>query len=117
LHLADITMFHAPDSGGVRTYLQAKHRHLATLPDVAANLLVPAGERQTLGALQTLPAFRLPLGQGYRFPLRRSPWREALVELGPDLIEAGDPYVTAWAALEAGQQLGVSGSTIPTCHG
>ncbi|WP_304525065.1 glycosyltransferase family 1 protein [Halomonas sp. I5-271120] len=107
MHLADITMFHAPDSGGVRTYLQAKHRHLATLPDVAANLLVPAGERQTLGALQTLPAFRLPLGQGYRFPLRRSPWRDALVELGPDLIEAGDPYVTAWAALEAGQQLGV----------
>ncbi|MFC3282390.1 glycosyltransferase family 4 protein [Litchfieldella rifensis] len=107
MHIADITMFHAPSSGGVRTYLQAKHRHFAQSRDIDASLLIPGSEHLRLGVLQTLPALRLPLGQEYRFPLRRRPWRDALIELRPDAIEAGDPYVTAWAALEAGQMLGV----------
>jgi alpha-1,6-mannosyltransferase len=107
LHIADVTMFHAPASGGVRTYLQAKHRVFSRTPDLRTSLLVPGAERDSLGDHHTLPALRLPLGQGYRFPLRVRPWQEALVALAPDLIEAGDPYVTAWAALNAGQQLGV----------
>ncbi|RUR33580.1 glycosyltransferase family 4 protein [Vreelandella nanhaiensis] len=107
MHIADVTMFHAPSSGGVRTYLQAKHRVMSRYPDFRASLLVPGAERDSLGDLHTLPAPRLPLGQGYRFPVRRAPWHQTLVDLKPDLIEAGDPYVTAWAALSAGQQLGV----------
>ncbi|TFH86422.1 glycosyltransferase family 1 protein [Billgrantia azerbaijanica] len=107
MHLVDITLFHAPASGGVRTYLQAKHRILSGRAGVRASLLVPGAEASALGGVHTLPAPRLPLGHGYRFPLRKGPWREALIALQPDLIEAGDPYVTAWAALEAGQALGV----------
>ncbi|WP_447928424.1 glycosyltransferase [Vreelandella sp. EE27] len=106
MHIADITMFHAPASGGVRTYLQAKHRVLQKA-GARCSLLVPGAERDSLGEHHTLPALRLPLGQGYRFPLRGAPWRDALIELAPDIIEAGDPYVTAWAALGAGQRLGV----------
>lgn len=107
MHIADVTMFHAPASGGVRTYLRAKHQVYARLPHLRTSLLVPSAERDSLGDHHTLPALRLPLGQGYRFPLRARPWREALVALAPDIIEAGDPYVTAWAALDAGQRLGV----------
>ncbi|MGO3056195.1 glycosyltransferase family 4 protein [Halomonas sp. AOP43-A1-21] len=107
MHIADVTMFHAPASGGVRTYLQAKHRVMSRYPDFRASLLVPGAERDSLGDLHTLPALRLPLGQGYRFPVRSTPWRQRLIELNPDMIEAGDPYVTAWAALSAGQKLGV----------
>ncbi|MDR9438679.1 MAG: glycosyltransferase [Halomonas sp.] len=107
MHIVDVTMFHAPASGGVRTYLEAKHRVLATRPGLRTSLLVPGAERSSLGGVHTLPAPRIPLGQGYRFPLRRRPWRDALMTLAPDLIEAGDPYVTAWAAVEAGQTLGV----------
>ncbi|MGM0982366.1 MAG: glycosyltransferase [Pseudomonadota bacterium] len=107
MHIVDVTMFHAPASGGVRTYLEAKHRVLATRPDLRTSLLVPGAERGSLGGVHTLPAPRIPLGQGYRFPLRRQPWRDALMTMAPDLIEAGDPYVTAWAAAEAGQALGV----------
>ncbi len=107
MHLVDITMFHAPASGGVRTYLEAKHRLLARHPDLRASLLVPGAEAGSLGDIHTLRAPRLPFGQGYRFPLRRAPWRDALIAMGPDLVEAGDPYVTAWAAVEAGQGLGV----------
>lgn len=107
MHIADVTMFHAPASGGVRTYLLAKHRVLSRLPQLRTSLLVPGAERDSLGDHHTLPALHLPLGQGYRFPLRGKPWRDALVALKPDLIEAGDPYVTAWAAIAAGQRLGV----------
>ncbi|GEN28289.1 hypothetical protein HVA01_19350 [Halovibrio variabilis] len=107
MHIADVTMFYAPASGGVRTYLQAKHRVFSRLPQLRTSLLVPGAERDSLGDHHTLPALHLPLGQGYRFPLRRTPWRDALIDLKPDIIEAGDPYVTAWATLEAGQRLGV----------
>ncbi|WP_235041727.1 glycosyltransferase family 4 protein [Vreelandella profundi] len=107
MHIADVTMFYAPASGGVRTYLQAKHRVFSHLPQLRTSLLVPGAERDSLGDHHTLPALHLPLGQGYRFPLRGRAWRDTLIDLQPDLIEAGDPYVTAWAALAAGQQLGV----------
>src|SRR5690606_39444042 len=41
------------------------------------------------------------------FPVRRAPWRNLLRSLRPDLIEVGDPYMTAWAALDAGRRLDV----------
>lgn len=111
LHLADVTMFWGPASGGVRRYLEAKRAHLAGRADCRHSLLVPgpypAWSADDNQWLRQLPARRLPAGDGYRFPLRAGPWREALVELAPDVIEAGDPYVTAHAALAAGRRLDV----------
>lgn len=107
MHVADITMFHAPSSGGVRTYLDAKHRLLRQYPDMRTSLLIPGAANDRCDDCHQLAAWRLPFGQGYRFPLRREAWRRALIELAPDLIEAGDPYVTAWAALDAGRTLNV----------
>ena len=49
----------------------------------------------------------LPFGNGYRFPVRLAPWCNVLRRLQPDLIEVGDPYLTAWAALEARRKLDV----------
>lgn len=49
----------------------------------------------------------IPFGNGYRFPLRRGGWVSTLLALQPDVIEAGDPYITAWAALDAGRKLDV----------
>ncbi|XQU09530.1 hypothetical protein P4544_07360 [Halomonas sp. LY9] len=83
MHIADVTMFHAPASGGVRTYLQAKHRVLSRTANLRTSLLVPGAERDSLGDHHTLPALHLPLGQGYRFPVRRRPWRDALIHLSP----------------------------------
>jgi alpha-1,6-mannosyltransferase len=54
-----------------------------------------------------VPAPALPFGKGYRFPLRLAPWRNVLHDLQPDLIEVGDPYLTAWAALDARRSLDV----------
>lgn len=73
MHIADMTMFYAPASGGVRTYLEAKHRHLWHYPGIRHSVLVPgAGYRQANG-IHEVPAPPLPFGNGYRFPLRRGP--------------------------------------------
>jgi alpha-1,6-mannosyltransferase len=106
VHIADITMFYAPTSGGVRSYLTHKHRYLSAQPGIRHSILVPGARAGHDGGVHTLPA--PPLGRsGYRLPLRGAAWTEALCRLRPDLIEAGDPYRLAWAALAAGQRLGV----------
>lgn len=107
VHIADITMFYAPASGGVRTYLDAKHRHLGRLPGVRHSLLIPGARSTHTDGVYKVPAPALPFSNGYRFPLRISPWCNQLQDLQPDLIEAGDPYLTAWAALDARRQLDV----------
>lgn len=107
LHLVDITMFWTPSSGGVRTYLKAKDNWLAKQPGMRHTLLVPGASAAPGATPATMPAPPIPFGNGYRFPLRRRPWVEQLVKLRPDIIEAGDPYVLAWAALEAGRRLKV----------
>ncbi|WP_129140536.1 glycosyltransferase [Modicisalibacter coralii] len=107
MHVVDVTMFHAPSSGGVRTYLDAKHRLLEQRPGIRTSLLIPGAADDRCGDCHQLATPRLPFGQGYRFPLRREVWRRALIELAPDLIEAGDPYLSAWAALDAGRALDV----------
>lgn len=107
VHIADITMFYAPASGGVRTYLDAKHRRLGTRPGIRHSLLIPGSSLTEQDGIYTVPAPALPFGKGYRFPLRLAPWRNVLHDLQPDLIEVGDPYLTAWAALDARRQLDV----------
>ncbi|MFK0088277.1 glycosyltransferase family 4 protein [Pseudomonas sp. NPDC090755] len=107
VHIADITMFYAPASGGVRTYLDAKHRRLGQTPGVRHSLLIPGASARHANGIYQVPAPALPFGNGYRFPLRLAPWRNVLHDLQPDLIEVGDPYLTAWAALDARRQLDV----------
>ncbi len=107
MHIADITMFYAPASGGVRTYLDAKHRRLGLNPGVRHSLLVPGANLSNENGIYQVPAPAVPFGNGYRFPLRLAPWRKVLNDLQPDLIEVGDPYLTAWAALDARRQLDV----------
>jgi alpha-1,6-mannosyltransferase len=107
VHIADMTMFYAPASGGVRTYLDAKHRRLGQQPGVRHSLLIPGPRLSHKDGIYRVPAPPLPFGNGYRFPLRLAPWRNVLHDLQPDLIEVGDPYLTAWAALDARRQLDV----------
>ena len=105
MHIVDVTMFYTPASGGVRTYLDAKHRWLAGR--ARHSLVVPDRQPSHTASLHKIPAPLLPFGNGYRFPLSKQSWTDALTQLQPDLIEAGDPYVTAWACLAAGKRLGV----------
>lgn len=109
-HLVDATMFWSPTGGGVRRYLLAKRawlqrhrwRHTIVAPGVRGHGFADAGG---------LP---LPFTGGYRLPLARAAAAQQLVALDPDLIEVGDPYRLAWAALDAGQRAGVP--TLAFCH-
>lgn len=107
MHLADVTLFYAKASGGVRTYLESKRHFLATIEGMQHTLVVPGADDASSPGYETIAAWPIPFSTGYRFPLSTGPWIERLLTLAPDVIEAGDPYVPAWAALAAGERLGV----------
>jgi alpha-1,6-mannosyltransferase len=108
MHLVDTTMFFAARAGGVQRYLSAKRAWLRRHTGVRHTILAPGaadGEvRPGIATLRIRSRFR---PYGFPFPLRMRAWRKALVRLAPDLIEAGDPFTPAWAAIRAGQDLGV----------
>jgi alpha-1,6-mannosyltransferase len=110
-HLLDITMFWSPRSGGVARYLRSKRAWLGAHSNWRHTILVPGASTPETTGIAALP---LPFSGGYRFPLRRSATARAIVRHQPDLIEVGDPYRCAWAALDAGQQLGVPVAAF--CH-
>lgn len=108
MHVADVAVFFAPHSGGVKRYLLAKHEFLSAQADLRHSLLVPGARDSTsTSGLSELKSLKIPCGGGYRIPFRLSRWRDRLCELSPDVIEAGDPYQLAWAALGAARKLGV----------
>jgi len=109
MHIADVTLFFAPHSGGVKRYLLAKHRHYAARAGVRHSLVVPGAENtETEAGIHSLASAKFPFAGGYRAPLRPWRWRSKLAALAPDLIEVGDPYHLAWAALDAAQACGAA---------
>ena len=91
----------------MRRYLRAKRRWASNQEGARYTLLTPGERVAKRGNHWLLPAPMLPFSHGYRFPLRRAPWIKTLVEMAPDVIEAGDPYRLARAALTAADRLGV----------
>lgn len=107
MHIVDTTLFYASASGGVRTYLEAKHREFARWPEVRHSALIPGPATRRDEWLHRLAAPPLPASKGYRFPINPYAWRDALVAMEPDLIEFGDPYLPAAGAAMAARALGV----------
>jgi alpha-1,6-mannosyltransferase len=112
-HVVDATMFWSATGGGVRRYLLAKQAWLARQPGWSHTLAVPLAGAPGPG-MASLPALPLPFSGGYRLPLRRRAVADRLVALRPDLVEAGDPYVVGWAALDAAQRCGIP--ALAYCH-
>jgi alpha-1,6-mannosyltransferase len=110
-HLVDSTMFWSATGGGVRRYLLAKHawleRHAGWRHTIVAPGVDGAGYADCGG-------WPLPLSGGYRLPLRRELAASVIERQAPDLIEVGDPYRLAWAALDAGTRLDVP--VVAFCH-
>jgi alpha-1,6-mannosyltransferase len=102
-HLVDATMFWSAHGGGVGRYLRAKQDWAAAHTDWRHTLYVPGQS----AALSGINAPLIPFSGGYRVPWRRSLAAGRLAALQPDLIEVGDPYRLAWAALDAAQRCGV----------
>jgi len=112
-HVVDTTMFWSPTGGGVRRYLQTKQAWLAGQAGWTHTIAVPTRAAARIGEAR-LPALPLPFSGGYRLPLRRRAIADRLVALEPDLIEAGDPYVIAWAAVDAARRRRIP--AVAYCH-
>ena len=107
-HLVDTTLFYSPTSGGVKRYLTAKHDWLAAHSRWQHTLVVP-GERDRTerGGVCTLAGYPVPGSFNYRLPLDPRRWVRLLDALEPDLIEAGDAFHPAWAAVRIARRRGI----------
>lgn len=104
MHIVDVTMFYAGESGGVKRYLGAKQQWLRKFRHARHTLLVPGARDRVNDTLDTVTirSPRLPFGNGYRLPVGQRNWAHHLRALRPDLIEVGDPYWLAWVAQRVG---------------
>lgn len=108
MHLVDITMFYAAEGGGVSTYLNAKAAWLAQRSRVRHTILsTNVDSRDGMPALLRVPSLAVPGLNGYRMPLSVGAPARLMLGLQPDLIEAGDAFHAAWAALRVRRRLGV----------
>ena len=108
-------MFYTAESGGVRTYLTAKGNWLSQWTEiehyvVAPDLIDGRLDEKFIG----VPSVPIPYARGYRMPWSCRLAAQRIVEIGPDLIEVGDPYQLAWAALRAKEKLDVP--AVAFCH-
>ncbi|MFP4002240.1 MAG: glycosyltransferase [Alphaproteobacteria bacterium] len=98
----DITTAYNENSGGIRTYIDEKRRHLLEHTNFSHLLIVPGKEdrEETQGRSTTVYVGSplLPTQDTYRFFLRPARIREALVRYRPDVIELGSYYLEPWAA-------------------
>ena len=114
-HLVDTTLFYSPTSGGVRRYLNAKHAWFGTQPGWRHSLVVPGSETRIVrGGSSTLAGIAIPGSFNYRLPLKPRLWTRMLAALQPDLIEAGDTFHPAWAALCVARRRGIPVTAF--CH-
>ena len=111
-HLVDATMFWNPlGGGGVRRYLMAKRAQLARDGAWRHTIVAPGARGHGMVDCGGVP---LPYSGGYRVPWRRSAAARLIAAQRPDVIEAGDPYRLAWAALDAARECGVPAALF--CH-
>ena len=108
MHLVDTTLFYSPTSGGVKRYLTAKHAWLRGNTSWEHTIVVP-GEEDFFerGEVSTLAGFSVPGTFNYRLPLNPRRWSRLLSALQPSLIEAGDAFEPAWAALDVARRRGI----------
>ena len=111
MKLCDLVQFYGDYGGGWKRYLDDKSRYLSRREGLSHLVILPSAERRVADEggrrVYELPSLRLPWSHSYRMLLHRRTVLRILERERPDVIEVGDPYWTAWVALEAGRRLGV----------
>jgi alpha-1,6-mannosyltransferase len=102
VHLIDLTIFYAPKSGGVKTYLEAKAAWVEKETRIRHTIIAPKwhDDESFIG----VPGVPIPFTNGHRIPLSIKTSARTLQNLHPDCIEVEDPYHFAWAALQVRRQ-------------
>lgn len=110
VHLVDATMFYAKEGGGVSTYLAAKASCLAGYPNIRHTIAAPpivARDDVPSVRFATVPSLCVPGTKSFRMPRSAAAAAKVLCALEPDIIEVGDPYQFACAALRAKRECNV----------
>ncbi|MGZ3236017.1 MAG: glycosyltransferase [Burkholderiaceae bacterium] len=102
MHLIDLTIFYAPKSGGVKTYLEAKAAWVAKETHIRHTIIAPRWHDDA--SFIGVPGVPIPFTNGHRMPLSIKTSACTLQDLHPDCIEVEDPYQFAWAALQVRRQ-------------
>ena len=69
-------------------------------------LLAPARDQSSRAQILSVPSVPIPFLTPFRMPISVASGAAALASLQPDVIEVGDPYQFAWAALRHKQRFG-----------
>ena len=111
LGVLDITEWYGDTSGGIRTYLHEKMRHVDGDPSLRQVLVVPGAEdgwQDTAGTrLYRLHGPPIPRQRPYRFMLATRSVDAIVRHERPDVIEIGSPFVVPWIVRHATRQLDV----------
>ncbi len=110
LTVLDITKWVGEGSGGVRTYLGEKARHVAA-HDALRHVLVAPGPFDGVALGDGVRTYRLrgpliPTQTAYRFLLATRTTRRVLEHERPDIIEVGSPFFVPWVTALAARRLG-----------
>jgi alpha-1,6-mannosyltransferase len=102
MRLCDLTLAYTDTSGGIRTYIDQKRRHI-TEHTAHEHVLIVPGERDraTRDGQLTKIEIQSPMIPGcrpYRFFWQPAKVRHALERSAPDIVELGSFFVSPWAA-------------------
>jgi alpha-1,6-mannosyltransferase len=102
MRFCDLTLAYTETSGGIRTYIDHKRRHIAEHTTHEHVLVVP-GERDRVSRDGPLTKIEIqspviPGCRPYRFFWQPAKIRHALERSAPDVVELGSFFVSPWAA-------------------
>jgi alpha-1,6-mannosyltransferase len=111
LGMLDITEFHGPTTGGVRTYLHEKAAYMERRPELRQVIVVP-GPVDDVTDASGVRCYRLggplvPTQHPYRLMYSARSVRRIVERERPDVIEVGSPGLAPWLAHRAAAPLGI----------
>jgi alpha-1,6-mannosyltransferase len=111
LGVLDITEFHGPTTGGVRTYLHEKSAYMNGRPELRQVIVIPGPVDEVTDA-PGVRCYRLrgplvPTQHPYRFMYSARSVRRIVERERPDVIEVGSPGLAPWLAHRAAAPLDI----------
>jgi alpha-1,6-mannosyltransferase len=110
MKICDIVQSFTARSGGIRTYIQAKQRYLATVGGFEHVLVMPGEDdrvrREGATVIHEVRSPFIPGYRPYRFNWRVDRGAAILAAERPDVVELASPYLMPWAAFRHRRQAG-----------
>lgn len=110
MKICDIVQFYSPHSGGVKRYIKDKIKFFSNYSNIEHVVIVPAKQDHLTTNYNTkiynIASPPLIGSESYRLLINKTKILDIIDREKPTLIEVGDPYYSAWIAVEAGETFG-----------